>query len=160
MSILETKALCKRYGASKVLSSIDLKINAGEFVAIMGQSGCGKSTLLYCASGMDDPSSGQRYFDGVDMASLSSRQMQELYPMLFTGGAGVLFGVLLTELIGEKIVSALFSLLGLGITSFSFSAMTLKSVLVPFSLILVLVMINLGACMKIKKIDVSGYFNQ
>ena len=86
--------------------------------------------------------------------------MQELYPMLFTGGIGVILGIILTELIGEKLVSGLFSLLGLGITSFSFSAMTIGCILVPFSLIVILVIINLGVCMKIKKIDIAGYFNQ
>ena len=78
MSILETKGLCKNYGANNILSDVDMQINIGEFVAIMGQSGCGKSTFLYCASGMDNPSSGKIYFDGVDMAKLSNKQMQEL----------------------------------------------------------------------------------
>ena len=78
MSILETKGLCKNYGANNILSDIDLQINTGDFVAVMGQSGGGKSTLLYCVSGMDTPSSGKVYFDGVDMANLSGRQMQEL----------------------------------------------------------------------------------
>ena len=78
MSILETKGLCKDYGANRILTDVDFQINTGEFVAIMGQSGCGKSTFLYCVSGMDHPSSGQIYFDGVDMAGLSGRQMQEL----------------------------------------------------------------------------------
>ena len=78
MSILETKDLCKNYGANNILSDINLQINIGEFVAIMGQSGGGKSTLLYCVSGMDNPSSGKIYFDGVDMAGLSGKQMQEL----------------------------------------------------------------------------------
>ena len=86
--------------------------------------------------------------------------LQELYPMLFAGGAGLILGVILTELIGEKIVSALFSLLGLGITSFSFSAMTISCFFVPVSLIFTLVIINLSVCMKIKKVDISGYFNQ
>ena len=86
--------------------------------------------------------------------------MQELYPMLFTGGTGVISGIILTELIGEKVVSALFSLLGLGITSFSFSSITISCIFVPVSLIFVLVIINLSVCMGIKKIDISGYFNQ
>ena len=86
--------------------------------------------------------------------------IQELYPMLITGGAGVVLGIILTELIGEKFVSALFSLLGLGITSFSFSTMTIGCLFVPVSLIFVLVIINLSVCMKIKKIDISGYFYQ
>ena len=78
MSILEAKGLCKDYGGNNILSDIDLQINAGEFVVIMGQSGCGKSTLLYCISGMDDPTSGKRYFDGADISEMSGQQMQEL----------------------------------------------------------------------------------
>ena len=78
MGILETKGLCKNYGENNILSDIDLQINIGEFVAVMGQSGCGKSTLLYCISGMDNPSSGKICFGGVDMSDLSGKQMQEL----------------------------------------------------------------------------------
>ncbi len=78
MSILETKGFCKSYGLISVLSDVDFRIDNGEFIAIMGQSGCGKSTLLYCISGMDKPSAGRICFDGVDMADLSDKQMQEL----------------------------------------------------------------------------------
>ena len=78
MSILETKGLCKSYGLNSVLSEVDFRIDNGEFIAIMGQSGCGKSTLLYCISGMDKPSAGKICFDGVDMADLTNKQMQEL----------------------------------------------------------------------------------
>ena len=78
MSILETKGLCKSYGLNSVLSDVDFRIDNGEFIAIMGQSGCGKSTLLYCISGMDKPSAGKICFDGVDMADLTNKQMQEL----------------------------------------------------------------------------------
>ena len=78
MSILETKGLCKSYGSNSVLSDVDFRIDKGEFIAIMGQSGCGKSTLLYCISGMDKSSAGKICFDGVDMADLTNKQMQEL----------------------------------------------------------------------------------
>ena len=78
MDILETRGLCKSYGENNILSNVNLQVNNGEFIVIMGQSGCGKSTLLYCVSGMDEPTSGKRYFDGVDMAQLSGREMQEL----------------------------------------------------------------------------------
>lgn len=78
MSVLETKGLCKNYDSNNILSDIDLKLDKGEFIAVMGQSGCGKSTLLYCVSGMDRPSSGKVWFDGIDMADLSEKQMQEL----------------------------------------------------------------------------------
>ena len=78
MGILETTGLCKSYGENTILSNVSLQVNKGDFIVIMGQSGCGKSTLLYCISGMDEPSSGKRYFDGVDMAQLSGKEMQEL----------------------------------------------------------------------------------
>ena len=91
---------------------------------------------------------------------LKAIYIQELYPMLITGGIGVVLGIILTELIGEKVVSGLFSLLGLGITSFTFSAMTISCILVPVSLVLILAIINLSVCMKIKKINISGYVNQ
>ena len=78
MSILETRGLCKSYGENNILSNVSLQVSKGEYIAIMGQSGCGKSTLLYCVSGMDEPTSGTRYFDGTDMAKLSGKEMQEL----------------------------------------------------------------------------------
>lgn len=86
--------------------------------------------------------------------------MQELYPMLFTGVTGVVSGVVLTELAGEKVVSGLFSMLGLGIASISFSAMTISCILVPVSLTALLVLINVCVCRKIRKIKISEYVNQ
>lgn len=86
--------------------------------------------------------------------------MQELYPMLLLGGTGIILGVILTEVFGEKIVSALFSLLGLGITSISFSDVTISCIFVPVSLVIILIVINLSVCRKVKKIDITGYFNQ
>lgn len=86
--------------------------------------------------------------------------IQELYPMLLLGGTGIILGVILTEILGETVVSALFSLLGLGITSISFSNITISCILVPVCLVIILVVINLGVCMKVKKIDITGYFNQ
>ncbi len=86
--------------------------------------------------------------------------IQELYPMLLLGGTGIILGVILTEILGETVVSALFSLLGLGITSISFSDITISCILVPVCLVIILVVINLGVCMKVKKIDITGYFNQ
>lgn len=86
--------------------------------------------------------------------------IQELYPMLLLGGTGVISGVILTEWLGEKVVSALFSLLGLGITSISFSEITISCIWVPVSLVVILVVINLSVCRKVKKVDITGYFNQ
>lgn len=80
--------------------------------------------------------------------------------MLLLGGTGVISGVILTEWLGEKVVSALFSLLGLGITSISFSEITISCIWVPVSLVVILVVINLSVCRKVKKVDITGYFNQ
>ena len=56
---LETQALSKRFGAKQVLQAVDLVLDPGQFVAIVGRSGCGKSTLLRLLSGLDPASSGR-----------------------------------------------------------------------------------------------------
>ena len=81
--ILEAKNLYKVFGKSEkdkveVLKGIDLQINRGEFLAIMGRSGSGKSTLLYNISGMDDLTSGEVIFAGQDISSLSDREISDL----------------------------------------------------------------------------------
>ena len=86
--------------------------------------------------------------------------IQELYPMLLLGGAGAISGIILTETVGEKVISALFSLLGLGITSISFSDTTIGCILLPVCLVIILAAINVSVCLKVKKIDIAGYFNQ
>lgn len=86
--------------------------------------------------------------------------LQELYPMLLLGAGGVIVGILLSELIGEVIVSTLFSLLGLGITSIPFLGMSVDCVLLPVGLVVLLGVINTGVCQKIRKVDITRYFNQ
>ncbi len=85
---------------------------------------------------------------------------QELYPMLIPGCAGVIAGMILAECMGEVVVSALFSMLGLGITSISFTAVNISCLVIPLSLIIILAVINTGVCRKLKKIEISAYFNQ
>jgi len=94
---------------------------------------------------------------GVPMKAI---YIQELYPMLIQGGLGIILGFILTEMLGEKIVSGLFSLLGLGINSISFTDLTISCIWIPVGLIIILVVINLGVCMKIRKSDITEYFNQ
>ncbi len=59
--VIEAEDLVKRYreGGATVLDHVDLTVEKGEFVTIMGSSGAGKSTLLYCLSGVDRPTSGR-----------------------------------------------------------------------------------------------------
>ncbi len=82
-AILEARGLCKNFGAAKeeqisVLRDVDLRLEKGEFAAIMGQSGSGKSTLLFNISGMDRMSSGEVIFDGEDISGLTDLEMSKL----------------------------------------------------------------------------------
>ncbi len=74
MSILQTKDLKKYYGSGdtlvKALDGVDLSVEQGEFVAIVGTSGSGKSTLLHMLGGLDRPTSGTVTVDGKDIFSL------------------------------------------------------------------------------------------
>ena len=67
-NLIEVKGLCKDFGEVSVLCGIDLDIKKGEKVVILGASGSGKSTLLRCLNCMEDPTGGQIYFEGVDIA--------------------------------------------------------------------------------------------
>ena len=67
MALLEIKQLVKNYDGEvtvEVLRGIDLKIQKGEFVAIMGPSGSGKTTLLNCVATLDQPTSGSIVLEG------------------------------------------------------------------------------------------------
>ena len=55
---LEVQNLSKRYGDKAVFSDVSLRVQPGEFIAIMGDSGVGKSTLLNCMAGLDSWDSG------------------------------------------------------------------------------------------------------
>ena len=74
MSILQAKDLKKYYGLGdtqvKALDGVDLSVEQGEFVAIVGTSGSGKSTLLHMLGGLDRPTSGSVTVDGKDIFSL------------------------------------------------------------------------------------------
>ena len=79
MTILETRDLKKYYGAGdtqvKALDGVDLSIQQGEFVAIVGTSGSGKSTLLHMLGGLDRPTSGTVTVDGKDIFALKDEAL-------------------------------------------------------------------------------------
>jgi putative ABC transport system ATP-binding protein len=77
-TILEVNNLCKAFENTPILKNVSFKVEAGEFIAIMGRSGSGKSTLLYNISGMDRPTSGEVLFCGMDIAKLDDRKMSEV----------------------------------------------------------------------------------
>jgi putative ABC transport system ATP-binding protein len=79
MTILETNELKKQYGegdnAVRALDGINLKVENGEFVAIVGTSGSGKSTLLHMLGGLDRPTSGTVTVDGKEIFSLKDEEL-------------------------------------------------------------------------------------
>ncbi|MEN1957460.1 ABC transporter ATP-binding protein [Luteimonas changyuni] len=81
--IIETRALGKVYSAGTeaevvALKDVDLRIEHGAFVAIMGPSGSGKSTLMNLIGGLDTPSSGSYFCDGVDVSTLDAEELAAL----------------------------------------------------------------------------------
>ncbi len=79
MKILETHQLRKTYGTGDVtvhaLDGVDLSIEKGEFVAVVGTSGSGKSTLLHMLGGLDRPTEGNVMVDGEDIFSLGDEAL-------------------------------------------------------------------------------------
>ncbi len=65
MSLVELKRVTKRFGANTVLREVDLKVDKGEIIAIIGRSGSGKSTLLRCINGLEPVQGGEVWCDGV-----------------------------------------------------------------------------------------------
>lgn len=79
MIILETKGLKKHYGQGeslvKALDNVNLKVEQGEFVSIVGTSGSGKSTLLHMLGGLDYPTEGNVFVDGKDISTLKEEAL-------------------------------------------------------------------------------------
>ncbi len=79
MTILQTKDLRKTYGSGdtevRALDGVDLTVEKGEFVAVVGTSGSGKSTLLHMLGGLDRPTAGDVTVDGTDIFSLKDEAL-------------------------------------------------------------------------------------
>lgn len=79
MEILKTTGLTKTYGKGEIkveaLKEVNISINKGEFVAVVGASGSGKSTLLHMLGGVDKPTSGEIIIDGVNISKLKEEQL-------------------------------------------------------------------------------------
>ena len=79
MEILRVENLTKRYGVGETavtaLDSVSFSVEKGEFVAIVGPSGSGKSTLLHILGGVDIPTAGKVFIDGVDIYGLNETKL-------------------------------------------------------------------------------------
>ncbi|MEA2622097.1 MAG: putative transport system ATP-binding protein [Chloroflexota bacterium] len=94
--MIQAQGLIKRFGATEALRGVDLTIERGEVLAIMGPSGSGKSTLLHCLAGVLVPDSGSVVFDGGRIDDLSDAKRSELRRTKF--GFVFQFGQLIPEL--------------------------------------------------------------
>ncbi|PKO31644.1 MAG: ABC transporter ATP-binding protein [Betaproteobacteria bacterium HGW-Betaproteobacteria-7] len=68
--MLDIEALCRQFNGRRVLNAVSLRLQPGEYVAIVGESGVGKSTLLNLIAGLDRPDSGRLALDGRDYGGL------------------------------------------------------------------------------------------
>lgn len=73
--MIQTEGITKSFGALQVLKGIDLTINEGEIVAIVGPSGAGKTTLLQIIGTLDSPDSGKLYINGTETVRLSEEKL-------------------------------------------------------------------------------------
>lgn len=67
MGILEVRNIHKSFGENEVLKGIDFSVNEGEVITIIGSSGSGKSTLLRCLNLLEEPNSGEIFFEGKNV---------------------------------------------------------------------------------------------
>jgi putative ABC transport system ATP-binding protein len=88
--IIQASQLCKYYGNQKnlvkALGPVDLSINQGEFVVILGRSGSGKSTLLNLLAGLDKSTSGNLIVNGQDLSKISSSKLAK-----YRSSIGIIF---------------------------------------------------------------------
>jgi phospholipid/cholesterol/gamma-HCH transport system ATP-binding protein len=88
--VIEIRNLTKSFGENPVLRGINLRINDGETIAVIGQSGCGKSVLLKHIIGLMKPDKGEVLLDGVNMATARNRDLENVRTnlgFLFQGAA-------------------------------------------------------------------------
>ena len=89
-TFLEIRALEKSFGSQKVLKGIDLDVQRGETLVILGGSGCGKSVLMKHLIGLLQPDTGSVIFQGKDLAKLKERELtfaRRRISMMFQSGA-------------------------------------------------------------------------
>lgn len=74
-NIIECRGLGKSFGDLEAVREASLNVRSGEFTVLIGQSGSGKTTLLNMLSGLEKPTTGKTFIDGVDLTSLNENQL-------------------------------------------------------------------------------------
>jgi len=87
--LLVARGVDVKYGSTQVLFGVDLEIDDGEIVALLGTNGAGKSTFLNAVTGLVDPSAGAIIFDGRDITNLPAEEAAALGIVMVPGGKGV-----------------------------------------------------------------------
>ncbi|NJD66829.1 MAG: ABC transporter ATP-binding protein [Chloroflexi bacterium] len=95
-ALVEARGLSVSYGETKAVRSADIRLDAGDRVALMGASGSGKSTLLHCLAGVLPPDEGEVWFEGQRLNTLRDGQRSDL--RLRRMGVVFQFGDLVPEL--------------------------------------------------------------
>lgn len=95
-TLLQARGLELSFGPTRVLHDVDITIDRGELVAVMGPSGSGKSTLLHCLAGLLQPDAGEVHLDGERIDTLSERRRSTI--RLSRMGFVFQFGDLIPEL--------------------------------------------------------------
>ena len=88
--MIEIKGLYKKFGKNEVLRGVDLTINDGETMVIIGRSGCGKSVLLKHIIGLLEPDRGEIYIEDKNIVDMTEKEIYELrkkFGFLFQGAA-------------------------------------------------------------------------
>ena len=88
--MIEIRNLHKSFNGKKVLDGVNLSIDKGQTLVIIGRSGCGKSVLLKHIIGLMKPDAGDIMIDGIDIAKMSGKELESLhlnFGMLFQGSA-------------------------------------------------------------------------
>ncbi|MDD2434121.1 MAG: amino acid ABC transporter ATP-binding protein [Bacilli bacterium] len=85
MEVLKINNLTKSFGDLEVLKGINLSVNKGEVLSIIGSSGSGKSTLLRCLNELEEPNSGEIIFEGVNLldSKININQLRQEIGMVF-----------------------------------------------------------------------------
>lgn len=81
--MLRIKNLCMNFGNAKVLKNINLEVNKGDRIVIIGPSGSGKSTILRCINRMIKPTSGEIYFNGIKLDDKNIEEYRQKIGMVF-----------------------------------------------------------------------------